>query len=72
MTKIIRVRALDAPDSSCTGCVGCMRAPEGEYCADESDNIRRDFIFIRDTPEGRAEYAALVLEHGLRPDQKFT
>ena len=71
MAKIIRVRAVDANERSCLGCLGCNEAPEWQYCADDSDNIRRDYIFIEDTPEARAAYAALILEHGIQPDRRL-
>lgn len=72
MTKVIRVRALDArllPDVYCTGCLGCKRKPRvDDSCVEMSaSGERNDFIFIEDTPEGRAAYAALVLEHGIQP-----
>lgn len=68
---VVRMPGL-AGMNRCLGCLGCSAAPRTadgqiEPCAEiYADNLRRDFIFIHDTPEGRAAYVALVLEHGVR------
>lgn len=72
--KVIRVRAV-AAESLCTGCLGCEAMPDDQDCYENNYDLtanatlHTDYIYIKDTPKGRAEYAALVLEHGLLPDK---
>lgn len=74
--KVVRVRAVDAYDSPCAGCLGCCYRPSddergGVPCVDATaDGMRTvNWIFIHDTPEARAAYVALALEHGLQLDR---
>ena len=69
--KVIRVRAIDVPDSPCEGCLGCSASDQECLVLDDSMRRISNWIFIRDTEQARAEYAALVLEHGLLPDKSF-
>lgn len=74
--KVVRMRALGGKDVSiCEGCLGCEATPPGDDCAeghydDTGCYVRTDYIFIRNTPRALAEYAALVLEHGVKPDMQ--